>query len=110
MVPKTGTCSLWQKEKAKSCDSSAVSMLGIGAHLVPSRSKTSSLVFFQEESILCATAARLTEPTCGTYGQSGDSLLSSNTTSVQKLVFTQPEVLVFVKNVINIHTAIVTRY
>lgn len=101
-----------KKKSKKTCDSSAVSMLGIGARLVPSWSKTSSLgFFFREELSLCATAALLTQPMCGTYGQSGDSLLSSDAaTSVQKLVLTQPEVFVFVKNIININTAIITRY
>lgn len=66
--------------------------------------------FFGEESSLCATAALPTQPAWGTCGQSGDSLLSSNATSVQKLVLTQPEVLVFVKNLINVLTAIIARH
>lgn len=82
-------------------------MLGIGAQL---EQNFQFSFFFQEESSLWATAALSTQPTCGTYGQSGDSLLSSNATSVQKLVLIQPEVFVFVKNTININTAIITRY
>lgn len=100
-----------RKKSKKTCDFSAVPMLGIGAHSVPGRSKTSSLLFFfGEESSLCATAALPTQPAWGTCGQSGDSLLSSNATSVQKLVLTQPEVLVFVKNLINVLTAIIARH
>lgn len=98
-------------KKAKICDSSAVSLLGIGACLYPGGAKLKRVQFFsQEESSLGATDALAIPPTRGTYGQSGDSFLSSNTTSIQKLVLTQPEVFVFVKTIININTAAITRY
>lgn len=108
MVTKTGTWSLWQKEKQKIVDL----QLCLCSDLVPIWCPFGAkfplyFFFFQEESSLCATAALPTQPTCGTYGQPRDWLLSSDATSVQKVVLTQPEVFGFVKNIINIKTAII---
>lgn len=47
MVPKPEACSLWQKKRQKT----VILQLEIGAHLVPSQSKTSSLLLSQRNGV-----------------------------------------------------------